>query len=151
MRKRKFLISLFILSTFFSFSQTKNEYQTKGRTSSRRIYYREYGIELRNIILGDTNSIKTDSGTYQIVVFEMKGRSWLRFFDNSNKILMEGSFTNSLGLLSEYRLVHVYLENKDIFQVVNFYEPLKDGRWKVFDKKSMSDNLINYKKGVIVK
>lgn len=144
-------MSLFILSTFFSFSQTKKEYQTKGRTSSRRIYYREYGIELRNIILGDTNSIKTDSGTYQIVVFEMKGRSWLRFFDNSNKILMEGSFTNSLGLLSEYRLVHVYLENKDIFQVVNFYEPLKDGRWKVFDKKSMSDNLINYKKGVIVK
>lgn len=142
---------LLVLSTlsFVQLFSQKRVPQQRGKAVS--VVFKELDITIENPILHDTLRFKRDSINVKIVLYDLKGKSYVECYNNNNTLLAKGNYINSLALLSEYRIVDVLIPKSKSYIVFPFYQPLKDGEWIIFDSKKQEYLKKEYSKGVDVK
>lgn len=102
----------------------------------------EHSNYLNNTVLNDTfEVVLEDSGKIpldgkykaKIYLYDCKGKMYLKLYKN-NVLISEGNYANSLDTLKEYVYDIDPFTGSCYLLVSSYFEPLKQGYWKFYDK-----------------
>lgn len=140
-----------ILTTIFIFSSLLVIAQEQTKIPIRYEEYRYYYI-LKNSNK-DTVFLKRklDSLTLNIQLYSDMGASYVKVIKtNCGEIVEEGAYVNSLDILKRYARTFDPITYISKTIVESYYEPLRNGEWKIY-KNGKLNEIILYDKGMQIK
>ena len=83
-----------------------------------------------------------------IDLFECKGRMNFKVFNSKKKMIVQGSYINSLDTLKKYSTSRSAINGNKRIKVLSYFQPLPDGVWKYYSEGKQT-KIVHYIRGVI--
>ena len=138
---------LLVILFFSNCSQLKEE----KKHDYTPIFLKEYSIyfEPDSCICKMKVDLDVSSkGKLMIDLFDCKGRMNFQCFDSTNKLIVEGSYINSLDTLKKYSIGRSAITDESKVDILSYFEPLPDGLWSYYKNGKKIKNVM-FEKGIL--
>ena len=137
---------LFLFIVLFPSSDIKN--------NIRRIIIKEYpgGTILPTKKSNEVLYADLYDGRYiKAHVHDYRGKMYLQCYSSDSILLEEGNYNNSLTMLKKQVTGLASGESENRVLIIEYYEPLRNGRWLFYDSLTgkLKDSLF-YKNGILI-
>lgn len=151
--KRKKLLGSMVAFCLLTITLTQSSYIFVEK-KFRRIIFEEYpgGTILPKKIKNEKISTKLYDGRYlEIFIYDYKGKSHVRCFSKDSILLEEGNYINSMGVFRKYTYGYSNNEKDVSVHIIEYYSPLRNGKWMIYNSLGNLKDSSFYIKGVKVR
>lgn len=117
----------------------------------RRIIVKEYPGGTIIPRIGKNEKIECDlfDGRFlKINLKDIRGKMHLKCYSKDSFLVEEGNYENSLAILKKYTYGIGAGSGKTTIAVTEYYEPLRNGTWIIYDTTKKLFDTIQYKNGL---
>jgi hypothetical protein len=141
----KTMTLLLITTFFFAFTYEPNQIKL------RRIIIKEYpgGTVLPTKSRNEILFAELFDGRYiKTKIYDYRGKMYLWCYSKDSVLLEKGGYINSLALLRTQAVGWGLAGTKNQVIVIEYYEPLRNGKWFFYDSTGQLNDSCFYSKGI---